>query len=202
MTQLTQRPSSATDGDTRRARPRRWLLGLGLLVVVLVVAAWAWAGARPDLRPGSWSRVVGPAQTMANDGVSDTRYLVRLPQGGESVLQLSIRNSGRFPVTVLGAEDLQGTVLKGIAFHQLDERDGLTDHLERLTGNRRIDLDPGEEGEMWVTIGFDGCFAPGSFITADDVRLRVRQLGLTTSTHLTFNHPITLAAPTEQRPNC
>lgn len=183
----------------RRRRARR--LAAGALLAALPLGAWVWAGSDVELSEGSWSRQVGADQTRSNDGFADTAWVVRGPGPIRSTLHLTIRNDGRFPVTV-GVDGSPEFWAYDLEFATLDQMAPLSDESLRRPGSTRIRLAAGQEAEMRVVIDVDRCrsFYGGSWGAIAWVDLRVRQLGVTRSLDLPLRYPVRLVGPKTARP--
>lgn len=107
----------------------------------------------------------------------------RYADAGELNYTFTVRNSGRFPVTVAGlAEKQQPSRL--LRFVRIGDADGTSE----------VRIGAGDEAEVWLTVGMDGCETlsarAGSYL--DTVRVRVESFGM-------FDDEVTLELPEELR---
>ena len=207
MAQLTDAPTSVPVSGVRRPvrRWRRVLVLTAVLLVATLVSGWVWAGHQVRLGPGSWARVVGPGLGGADDGFGQTRWTVRGPGPISARLDLTVRNDGRLPLTILGDDTGFGVAnpyVQDVTFAPLDQRAPLSDESLRRPGSQGIHLEPGQEAQLRLEVHADRCTTPygGASTTIPTVRLRVRQLGITTSNAVPLRYPVTLIGPSAPRP--
>lgn len=194
----SQAPAAPAPHRGRRARAR--IDTIGVVAVLAAIAGWAWTATHPQLTPGSVANLSGAGLRMANDGITDTRYVVTGPV--DAVLILSVRNAGRWPVDVLGDVPDADPVVDDIRFAPLDPRGGMSPADVAAPGTAGIRLEPGREAQLRVRVDVGRCATPygGSSVTIDQVVLRVRQLGLTSDAPVVLSYPLAVTGPRSSRP--
>lgn len=193
-----------------RGRPAVLVKVLAVVVGALLVAAlvgWQWLGHHPELAQGSASATPDAPLRIANDGVSDTRYVLD-GDTDRGELRISLRNDGRVPFTVLGLEPLEPyafTLWSGLKLKTSPES-GVWDwdgaKAEPAT------VDPGGELAMVLGVKRSRCNdqTAGGYSDTDVVRLQVRQLGITTIQEFRLPLPVVVKAtkflPALPGPDC
>jgi hypothetical protein len=172
-------------------RPRRTsLIALAAVVVLALVATGITVLTRPpDLGTGS-SYGGSPTMKVASDGLSDTKFEIDGNSGG--VLDASVTNDGRFPVTILGldrAAQPTMSVLATIAFVPDPDRPGTRQGGPAL---RSVTLQPGDEADIRLTVRTPDCLPQekGSSVIYEAIPVKVRRLGFTRSTAIPLDLPL------------
>jgi hypothetical protein len=189
-----QSGTTAQIGD----RPRRpgWRLGVTAVVVLVALAGAVtgvvWWGA-PRVGDGS---VVGPGDgmTWANDGVEDTRMLVRGRPVATVTATFSIRNEGHLPFTVHGLESVESG--DWISDQHVTFGPAVFDTESDATPVRQVTLRPGDEATVFWSLDMP-CqliLAEGSFRNIDAFRFQVSWWGISATRELALQRPITVLA--------
>jgi hypothetical protein len=182
------------------SRRRRTLLRLAVAFVALVgvgCAIFVWWG-NPRLGEGS---VVGPdaGLTWANDGVEDTRMVVR----GEPAAvhaTFSIRNEGRLPFTVHGLD--VANMIPWFSKQQVMFVPGIPGFDEAMTPREQVTLDPGDEATVrWsLDMACRTTMSEGDSMSIDFLRFKVTWLGTSTTRELPLERPITFVGDGKPQP--
>ncbi|KHD75685.1 hypothetical protein MB27_20840 [Actinoplanes utahensis] len=182
-----------TDPRPRPKRRRRWVIA----AVVLVAAAGAtfvWWG-NPRMGEGS---VIGPGEGMswADDGVTETRMVVRGRHAATVTATFSVRNDGHLPFTLHG---LDVDTVGWLSGQQVTFVPGVPGFGEPATARNQVTLAPGEEASVpWsLTMTCQPTMAKSSFMTIDVLRFRVSWLGIATTRDLPLERPITFTSDNE-----
>ena len=186
------RPRVTTETDAGERRRGRWLV-LGLvLVLALPVTGTALAQRYEPLQRGSFSGD-GDGQRTTDPQTGEDVVALPFRPGAEVSVLVSIRNSGRFAVTVDGVRpDDPG------AYFRLESAtavpvEGATPLQGRL--DLPFHLQPGMQVGLRLTYRLPRCgFAPGSASVADTVPVRWHAFR---SNHVTLlpQTPVTFAVP-------
>ena len=187
------------------ARPRRRRL-LGWLLVALLLAV-AVAGQvvarRASLSAGSsfWPR---SGLTRANDGVTDTRYVVQEVPGSGFSVYTTLRNDGRVPITILGVDSdgLLGSWVQRARLAPVDERSGRK-AFEAQTTSTSVTVDRGEEVALMLDFRIPRCLymEKGSYSDHTVLPLKVRILGVTRRLSVPLlDLPVTVAGTSPELP--
>ncbi|MEU4159756.1 hypothetical protein [Actinoplanes sp. NPDC026670] len=164
------------------------------VLVVLAVSAGAWWG-RPRLGEGS---LVAPGTGMswANDGVEDTRMIVRGKPAATVTATFSIRNDGRLPFTVTGADRSDAGVW--LSRQQVTFIPGLPVDGPDPTPVRQVTVEPGDEARLvWsLDMRCQPPLADGAFMSVEAIPLTVSTWGVPASRELVLERPITFAGDT------
>ncbi len=180
---------------------RRTLLRLTVAFVALVgvvCAVFVWWG-NPRLGEGS---VVGPGAGMswANDGVEDTRMVVRGGSAATVSATFSIRNDGRLPFTVHGLD----TTNMGPWFSKqhVTFMPGIPGFDEAVTPLGQVTLDPGEEATvLWsLDMACRPTMSEGGSTSIDILRFKVTWFGTSTTRELPLERPITFVGDGKPQP--
>ncbi|GAA0448122.1 hypothetical protein Aca07nite_73140 [Actinoplanes capillaceus] len=184
------------------AQPRRSRRGPAVLVaaalVLLAGAAVVWWG-NPRLAPGGLVSL-GNGMTWANDGVSDTRMLVRGRPVDTVTATFSIRNDGRLPFTVRGldlADAEPWFAQQRVSFLPgLDAEDG------NATPAREVTLNAGDEARVFWSLAMACQPAMSERDTRELTTLpfEVRWWGFTATRELALDRPITFVGDDIGRP--
>jgi hypothetical protein len=170
------------------------VVGAALLAAVAGAIFVRWG--QPQLGNGSLVGV-GDGMTWANDGVEDTRMLVRGRPVATITATFSIRNEGHLPFTVHGL-DLDPAEQGNWPAHWLSKqhvtfvptfpRDG-----QKATPAREVTLSPDEEATIYWSLDM-ACQPPLSEHASteiDTLRFSVSWLGVPTTRELPLKLPIT-----------
>ncbi|GAB3592272.1 hypothetical protein GCM10027446_12610 [Angustibacter peucedani] len=173
---------------------------VGLALVLLVV--WAWWGHHRQLSQGSFT--LAPAGlTTADDGLEDTRWVMKDGEGATASLVVSVRNDGPFPIRLLGpaVDDAGGvSTTLDVGFAPADVRGGGSSH-EQADYRDELTLPAGQEAGVRVEISTGTCrLSKGSFQQFDAVPLRVSQLGMRSTYRLPLRLPIAVVGTTDEQP--
>ncbi|GAB7039402.1 hypothetical protein JCM9533A_32520 [Catenuloplanes niger JCM 9533] len=163
------------------------------LVVALAAGAagFAWL-ARPRLAEGSMLSP-GAGFTWANDGVEDTRMLLRGRPVPVASARFTVRNEGRVPVTLTGL-DTSGQ-LPWTAGQRVTFQPGPAGVAPETPPVDRIEVAPG--GEAIVNWSLDLACRPvltNAHLDITTLPLRVRTLGLSRTYEFPLRYPMTFAA--------
>ncbi|WP_433830787.1 hypothetical protein ACQP2E_11775 [Actinoplanes sp. CA-015351] len=169
------------------------------LIVVVVVAVALAAGlgawwARPRVAEGSLIGA-GDGMTWANDGVEDTRMLVRGRQTGPVTATFSIRNDGRLPFSVEGldvSDEGDWLAQQTVTFVA-----GLPGDDPTVKPVDRITLGRGEEATVNWSMDMSSAesLGEGDIVEIDALRFRLSWLGLPRTGELLLDQPITFVGP-------
>jgi hypothetical protein len=182
--------SVTAQGSPRlRRTPWRRLMAAATLFVVLAGAGFVWWG-NPRLDEGS---LIGPGDGMswANDGVEDTRMLVRGRTAGTVSARFSIRNDGRLPFTVHGLDRAESG--NWLSEQQVTFGPGFLLDEQPVTRVKQVTLNPGDEAIVFWSLDMP-CpllMAEGSSMDISTLRFTVSWLGARTIRELPLERPIT-----------
>jgi hypothetical protein len=161
-------------------------------VVVLVALAGAgavWWGA-PRVGAGS---VVGPGEGMAwaNDGVEDTRMLVRGRPVAAVTATFSIRNEGHLPFTVHGLESVESG--DWISDQHVTFGPGVFDAEPNAAPVGQVTLRPGDEATVHWSLDMpcQMILGDGDSRDIDALGFQVSWWGISTTRELALQRPIT-----------
>lgn len=180
--------------DSRRRR--MWLLAV--VAVVLAGATFVWWG-NPRLGEGS---LTGPGDGMswANDGVEDTRMVVRGGSAATVRATFSVRNDGHLPFTVYGLD--VADMIDWFAQQQVMFVPGVLGFDGTEPPRKQVTLSPGEEATVLWSL--DMACRPGmsesSSMSIDTLRFKVRWLGVGTTRELSLDRPITFVGDDQPQP--
>ncbi len=180
----------------RRAPGRR--VAAALLLVALAGAVVGWWG-HPRLGEGSLVGV-GDGVTWANDGVENTRMLVRGRRVATVSATFSIRNEGHLPFTVHGLDPADSDTWPS-AQQQVTFLPGLPRDDERTAPVRQVTLDPGDEATVFWSLDMR-CQPPlpeDSSGEMDSLRFRVSWWGIRATRELPLERPITFVGDSTSR---
>ncbi|MBB2940766.1 hypothetical protein FB565_000470 [Actinoplanes lutulentus] len=173
---------------------RKRLLVLAVLAAVLIAGIVAWWG-RPQMGEGS---VYGSGENMtwADDGVDQTRMVVRDRSHGDPTATFSIRNDGRLPFTVHDLDD------SGEDFWFAQQRVAFKPGIDlsdssMANADPEITLAPGEEATVLWAIDMTTApsMAEGDIREIDTFRFTVSWLGIPATRELRLPKPITFVGP-------
>jgi hypothetical protein len=119
----------------------------------------------------------------ANDGVTDTKYVLHMVPEREYVVYVSVANTGRFPFTVTGLARSQialFTPISSATFAVTSPPGGVT-FTERFYATATVR--PGRQAAVRLVLRANGCWpmSDGAYMVLTNVAVRVRQLGVTTT---------------------
>lgn len=171
------------------APPRNCWTQRGAAIAVLSTA--------PHLSPGSFYDAT-PTSKIANDGYSNTKYVVDGSSGG--LLRVSVRNPSRVAVTILGLATTPQTPssLRRVSF----EADPFAPGKEVGAPQAlvpSVTLGRGDEAGVLLQVKFPDClpYSKGSSLIYDAVPLRVRRLGVTRTVQMPLELPLWVYATTD-----
>jgi hypothetical protein len=147
------RASVPTEAPRPRRRPWRLTVAVTLLLV-LMGAGFVW-WAHPRLGEGS-SVGIGDGMTWANDGVEDTRVLMRGRPAATVSARFSIRNDGRLPFTVHGLDRAESG--NWLSLQQVTFGPALLDDDEQATPVEQVTLNPGDEASVFWSLAMPSSF--------------------------------------------
>jgi hypothetical protein len=170
-------------------RRRRWpVIASVSVVVVAVVAALTWrvVGQHPAIGPGSFSATAQSGAATANDGVSDTKYVLHMVPGRDYVVYISVANTGRFPFTVTGLAHRQIALFNpesSATFAVTPPTRGVT---FTQPFHATATVQPGQQAAVKLVLRANRCWpmSDGAYMVLTQVPLQVRQLGVTTTQHV------------------
>ena len=129
--------------------------------------------------------------SRANDGVTDTRMVVRGVPVATAGATFSIRNDGHVPFTVHGLDvtDMTGW----LAQQQVMFVPGIPDFGKAGTPRKRVTLGPEESATvLWsLNMACRPSMAEGSSVTIETLPFRVSWMGVGTTRELPLELPIT-----------
>ncbi|GLW35195.1 hypothetical protein [Actinoplanes regularis] len=170
-----------------------------MIAAVLLVAAagatsFAWWG-NPRMSEGG---LIGPGEGMswANDGVTNTRMVVRGRHAATVTATFSVRNDGHLPFTLHG---LDVDTFEWLSHQQVTFEPGIPGFNGSATTTKQLTLAPGEEATVHWSLTMT-CQPPpseGGFITIDFLRFRLSWLGIATTRDLPLKQPITFTSDNE-----
>ncbi len=192
-----QGSTTAVTGPHRRRTLRRLAVATVLLVGV-VGATFAWWG-NPRLGEGS---LIGPGDGMswANDGVENTRMVVRGRPAATVSATFSIRNNGHLPFTVHGL-DVADTI-PWFEKQQVTFVPGILGFDRTATPVKQVTLSPGDEATVLWSLGM-ACqpgLSEGNSMSITTLRFRVSWLGIGTTRELPLERPITFVGDNKSQP--
>lgn len=182
----------------RRPPWRRRVVAV-VLGVAVAVAAVGWWG-HPRLAPGSIVGL-GDGMTWANDGVEDTRMLVRGRPVGTVTATFSVHNDGRLPFTVHGV-DRSGWAGTWLTEQRVTFERGPSGDDSGATPVGQVTLNPGDQATILWSLDLR-CQPPlsaGTVFDIDALPLRVSWWGIPTTRRLALAKPITFAGDDIPRP--
>jgi hypothetical protein len=167
---------------------------VAMVVLALIAAGITVLSQQAHLAPGSFYAAT-PTAKVANDGYSNTKYVVDGNAGG--VLHISVRNSSRIPVTILGLSTVPETpsILRTIAFEpDLDRPGNGISSPQPLVS--QVTLGHDEEAGILLTVRFPDCvsYLKGSNNIYDFVPVKVRRLGVTRTAEIRLELPLWVSA--------
>jgi hypothetical protein len=176
-------PQADTAGPGRR---RRWpVIASVSLVVVGVVAALTWrvVGQHPAIGAGSFTATGSSAIIVANDGVTDTKYVLHMVPERDYVVYVSVANTGRFPFTVTGLARSQIALFTPIssATFAVTSPTGAVTFTEPFYATATVR--PGRQAAVRLVLRANRCWpmSDGAYMVLTNVAVRVRQFGVTTT---------------------
>jgi hypothetical protein len=196
-TALVDRTGLGDEAQPGRRRRRALLSVATVLVLALLTAGVAVLSSKPHLTPGSFS-VATPTSKVANDGYSDTKYVIDGGSGG--VLHVSVRNPSRIPVTILGLATTPETPssLSQISFESYPFAPGKgVGTPQPLVSS--VTLGRGDEAGVLLQLRFPACIAhqKGFSEIYDAIPMRVRRLGVTRTVLVPLDRPLWVYATTD-----
>ncbi|MBO3739521.1 hypothetical protein [Actinoplanes flavus] len=179
------------DSVTAAPRRPRWKRALtaSVLLVAGAAAAIVWWG-RPQLGEGGLI-AAGDGMTWANDGVANTRMLVKGKPVDTVTATFSIRNSGRLPFTVHGLDAADSD--DWLSRQQVTFIAGHPGEDANATPRQQVTLGPGDEATVFWSLDMH-CRPPlaeGVRGELDALRFRVSWWGFPASRALELEQPIT-----------
>ncbi|WP_188122305.1 hypothetical protein [Actinoplanes lobatus] len=190
---------AATRTDVQPWRPRRGLTVLVAAALVLLAgAAVVWWG-NPRLAPGSLVSL-GNGMTWANDGVKDTRMLVRGRPVATVTATFSIRNDGRLPLTVRGLDLADAE--PWLAQQRVTFLPGLSAEDGNATPAREVTLSAGDEARVFWSLDM-ACLpamSEGSSREIASLPFQVSWWGFAATRELALDQPITFLGDDIGRP--
>lgn len=182
----------------RRRTLRRRLAVATVVLVGAVGATFVWWG-NPRLGEGG---LVGPGDGMswANDGVEDTRMVVRGRPAATVRATFSIRNDGRLPFTVHGLD--VADMIDWFSKQRVTFVPGAQGLDATATPVQRLTLGPGEEATvLWsLDMACQPGMSEGSYMTIDALRFKLRWLGIGATRELPLERPITFVGDDKPQP--
>ncbi|WP_179277132.1 hypothetical protein [Actinoplanes regularis] len=168
-----------------------------IAAVVLVVAAAAtsfvWWG-NPRMGEGG---LIGPGEGMswANDGVTNTRMVVRGRHAATVTATFSVRNDGHLPFTLHG---LDVDTFEWLSHQQVTFEPGIPGFNGSATAQKQVTLAPEEEATVHWSLTMT-CQPPmdGNSFTIEFLRFRISWLGIATTRDLPLEQPITFIGDNE-----
>lgn len=169
-------------------RRRRIVLVCALLVALAVPAAVWWG--QPRLAEGSLV-APGAGMTWANDGVEDTRMIVRGRPVATVTATFTIRNNGRLPFTVSGADDTGNWLTR----QQITFIPGFPGDDATATPARQVTVRPGDEATLFWSLDMrcQPPLAEDASMSVEAIPLRVTTWGVPADRDLVLQRPITFA---------
>jgi hypothetical protein len=172
-----------------RLRPRpRLTIAAAVVAVAALAASFAWWG-QPRLGAGGLVGI-GTGMTWANDGVENTRMLVRGRPVAPVTATFSISNDGHLPFTVHGL-DVSG--LGWLEKQQVTFVPGMVGMAQNSTPVRQVTLRPGTQATVYWSVDLP-CQIPlseGNRTDIDALPFKVSLLGISTVRELPLAQPIT-----------
>jgi hypothetical protein len=192
-----QDSAPAVAGTKRRRPPLRLAVAL-VAIVGVVCAVFIWWG-KPRLGEGG---VVGPGAGMswANDGVDNTRMVVRSGTAGTVTATFSIRNDGRLPFTVHGLDVANRNAW--LSKQQVMFVPGIPGFDEAVTPLEQLTLDPEEQATvLWsLDMACRPTMSEGSFMSINSLPFKVTWFGTSTTRELPLEQPITFVGDGKPEP--
>ncbi|MFC7533034.1 hypothetical protein [Actinoplanes sp. GCM10030250] len=138
--------------------------------------------------------------SWANDGVTDTRLVVRGRPVGTLTATFSFRNDGRLPFTVHGL-DVSDTI-DWFEEQQVKFVPGVSGFQDDTTPLTTVRLTPGQEATvLWsLDTACQPSMAENSFMTIDALRFKVSWLGIETTRELPLERPLTFVGDDQSQP--
>jgi hypothetical protein len=174
------------------ANRQRTLLRLAVALVALVgvvCAVFVWWG---NPRLGEGGRVSpGAGMSWVNDGVDNTRMLVRSGTAGTINATFSISNDGHLPFTVHGLDF--ANMNAWLSKQQVMFLPGLPGFDEAVTPLEQVTLNPGEQATvLWsLDMACRPTTSYGGFTHIATLPFKVTWLGTSTTRELPLKQPIT-----------
>lgn len=190
---------SVTAGTGPQARRRAWQRPaiLAAVLVALACAVFAWWG-QPRLGDGSIV-APGPGMAWANDGIENTRMVVRGRPVATAAARFSIRNDGHLAFTVHGLDvaDTTGWLSKQHATFAPGPGED-----RNAPGSARVTLDPGDEAAVYwsLDLACRPALPADGFVHIDALRFRLTWLGIPTTREMPLEQPITFVGDDTSRP--
>ncbi|MEV0901889.1 hypothetical protein [Actinoplanes sp. NPDC049802] len=180
----------------RRPRLKRAATAAALLVAG-AAAVVVWWG-QPQLGEGGLI-ATGTGMTWANDGVENTRMLVKGKPADTVSAVFSIRNAGRLPFTVHGLDTADTT--DWLSRQQVTFIPGWPGDDANAVPRRELTLDPGGEATVFWSIDMR-CQPPtaeGVRMSLEELRFEVSWWGVPATRALVLRQPITFVGDGESR---
>ena len=201
-TVLHEVPGVVTTRPPARRRVRRFLPFAAAVAGLALLLGWSTYGQHPALATGGYGAYLD-ARPL-DDGLGTSRYVLPIGDGARVVLT-SVRNDGRFPMTVLGVDETRSLPWVRATFRAADptpQEIGFSSSgaAQDAVRDASVVLDPGETAEVLVT--FDALPtrvpAEGGMTKVVDLPLVVRHLGLESTRRVPVMHdPLVLVGPAE-----
>lgn len=179
--------------------PRRRRVVAVALIIALACALVVWWG-RPRLGHGGML-ALGDGMTWANDGVENTRMLVRGRPVATATAKFSIRNDGHLPFTVHGLDTSQWAG-DWLTKQKATFVPGFPGEEKTAAPVGQVTLGPGDEATVLWSLDMH-CQPPmseGQSMGIGALRFRVSWWGISTARELPLEQPITFVGDnTSQR---
>jgi hypothetical protein len=196
-----------TAEESPAAATRRWwpartvrtrLAIAAFLLVVVGGGGFVWWG-NPQLSEGG---SVGPGDGMswANDGIEDTRMVVRGRPVGTVTATFSIYNDGHLPLTVHGLDVTE--MIDWLARQQVTFVRGIPGWGNTAAAQKEVTLGPGEEATIFwsLPMACQPTLGEGSSMSITSLRFRVSWLGIPATREVRLERPVTFVTDDVSHP--